>query len=126
MVWHLITYAMMLSWLPMYMIMKLEVQKIGIYMCQNVTKNFANAVLCIKEVHSGMTYPTKLKNLVPLKVLNLIIVSTLDRVSPHIQLIFIVFSYQVLLNMTFLYSINLPMDILNSMHVFSPSVKCTK
>ena len=72
----------------------------------------------IKEVHSGMTYPTKLKNLVPLKALNLTIVSTLDRVSTHIEHIFIVFSYQVLLNMTFLYSINLPMDILNSMCVF--------
>ena len=52
MVWHLITYAMMLPWLPMYMIIILEVQKIGIYMHQSVTKNFANAVLHIKEVHS--------------------------------------------------------------------------
>ena len=69
MVWHLITYAMMLPWLPMYMIIILEVQKIGIQICQNVTKNLANAVLHIKEVHPGMTYPTKSKNLVHLKVL---------------------------------------------------------
>ena len=37
----------------------LEVQKIGTYMYQIVTKNFANAVLHIKKVHTGMTYPTK-------------------------------------------------------------------
>ena len=59
MVWHLITCAKMLPWLSMYQI---------------VTKNFANAVLHIKQVHSGITYLTKLKNLVPWKVLNLIIV----------------------------------------------------
>ena len=41
----------------------------------------------------------------------------------YIQLI--VFSYQVILNMAFTYSINLPIDILNDIHVFSPSVKCT-
>ena len=58
MVWHLIIYAMMLPWLPMYMIIILEVQKIEMYLCQNVTKNFANADFRIKE-HSGMTYPTK-------------------------------------------------------------------
>ena len=54
MVRHPITYAMMLPWLLMYMIIILEVQKIGIYMYQSVTKNFANAVLHIREVHSGM------------------------------------------------------------------------
>ena len=29
-----------------------------VYMYQSVTKYFANAVLNIKEEHSGMTYPT--------------------------------------------------------------------
>ena len=41
---------LILPWLLMYMIIILEVQKIGIYMFHSVTKNFANAVLHIKEV----------------------------------------------------------------------------
>ena len=36
MVWHLITYAKMLIWLPMYMIIKLEVQKKGNYFMYSV------------------------------------------------------------------------------------------
>ena len=88
--WYLITHAMMLPWLPIYMIIILDVQKIGIYMYQSVTKNFANAVLAIKKVRSGMTYPKKERNLVHLKVLNLIIISSLDRDSPHTYLIFII------------------------------------
>ena len=59
MVWHLITYAYILPWLLMYMIIILEVQKIGNYMYESVTKNFANTVLHIEEVHTGMTYLTK-------------------------------------------------------------------
>ena len=45
--------------LPMYMIMILEPQKVGIYMYQIVAKNCANAILHITEVHTGMMYPTK-------------------------------------------------------------------
>ena len=57
--WFGASLLVMLPWLLMYMIIILEVQKIGIYMYQSVTKNFAYADLHIKEVHSGMVYPTK-------------------------------------------------------------------
>ena len=59
MAWHIITYAIMLPWLPMYMIIILEVQKIGIYKHQSETKNFENAGLHTNEVQSGLIYLTK-------------------------------------------------------------------
>ena len=57
MVWHLTTYAIILPWLAMYIIMILELQKTGIYMYEKWT--LQTQFLHIKEVHSGMTYPTK-------------------------------------------------------------------